>query len=544
MLPGALLPLVVGAALDTGVATGDVATLSTDAAVVVGLGLVAMAAHAGQDFLAHTLWLHGASTLQRTVVGHAVGLGSSLAPQVPGGEVAAVPATDVNRVGSLFEVTGRAVGAVVAAVVVGIALVGRSPLLGGVALVGVPLAVVGIGPLLAPLQRRKDDQRAEMVAVTAQAGDIVAGLRILRGVGGEARFLARFREATARVRRAGIEVARSESWLAGAEIVLPGLVLVAVTWLGARLAVERELAAGELLAFYGVAAFLVVPVTVLTEAAGIFAGARTAARRACTLLALRPLLPDPALPATPPPGPLDLADTTTGVRARAGELTVVDPAVGGDALLARWARLAPADPGERALLGGIPLETLEPGAVRARVVHAHHEDLWFSGPLRAELVVRGGVDVDTALAASAATEIVDALPAGLDEHLGERGREVSGGQRQRLALARALLTDAEVLLLTEPTSAVDAHTEATIAAGVTALRRGRTTVVVTASPLWHGVADAVVTAPDDGDDCGVDDGRDDGADSGDHGGGAVDGGGPPQPGQRAGGRDVEEGRTR
>jgi ABC-type multidrug transport system fused ATPase/permease subunit len=78
--------------------------------------------------------------------------------------------------------------------------------------------------------------------------------------------------------------------------------------------------------------------------------------------------------------------------------------------------------------------------------------------------------------------------------IGERGREVSGGQRQRLNLARALAADADVLVLDEPTSAVDAHTEARITERVAALRRGQTTVVFSQSPLWTHVADEVFTA--------------------------------------------------
>lgn len=88
---------------------------------------------------------------------------------------------------------------------------------------------------------------------------------------------------------------------------------------------------------------------------------------------------------------------------------------------------------------------------------------------------------------------MDALPNGVDEVIGERGREVSGGQRQRLNLARALATGADVLLLDEPTSAVDAHTEARITERVAKLRRGKTTVVFSQSPLWTHVADVVVS---------------------------------------------------
>jgi ABC-type multidrug transport system fused ATPase/permease subunit len=78
----------------------------------------------------------------------------------------------------------------------------------------------------------------------------------------------------------------------------------------------------------------------------------------------------------------------------------------------------------------------------------------------------------------------------------ERARSLSGGQRQRVGLARVLLRQPEVLVLVEPTSAVDAHTEAVIAANLREVRAGRTTVVVTASPLMLGKADTVVWVVD------------------------------------------------
>ena len=125
----------------------------------------------------------------------------------------------------------------------------------------------------------------------------------------------------------------------------------------------------------------------------------------------------------------------------------------------------------------------------------------FTGVLRDQLVGTAGVtDVDTrvlaALQTASALDVLDALPGGLDGTVEERGRSYSGGQRQRLSLARALLTDAPVLVLVEPTSAVDAHTEARIADRIAAHRRGRTTVVTTVSPLLLGRADEVVLLED------------------------------------------------
>uniref|UniRef100_UPI000A8A3F28 ATP-binding cassette domain-containing protein n=1 Tax=Streptomyces acidiscabies TaxID=42234 RepID=UPI000A8A3F28 len=126
-----------------------------------------------------------------------------------------------------------------------------------------------------------------------------------------------------------------------------------------------------------------------------------------------------------------------------------------------------------------------------------------SGTLRELLDVpsSGAVEADAALAAARCEDVLDALAQGtpgdpMDAHITERGRSLSGGQRQRLALARSLVTDPEVLILDEPTSAVDSHTEARISEGVRGLRKGRTTVVFTSSPLLLDVADRVVLVDD------------------------------------------------
>ncbi|HZM77881.1 MAG TPA: ABC transporter ATP-binding protein, partial [Candidatus Limnocylindrales bacterium] len=86
---------------------------------------------------------------------------------------------------------------------------------------------------------------------------------------------------------------------------------------------------------------------------------------------------------------------------------------------------------------------------------------------------------------------VDALPDGLDAQIGTRARTLSGGQRQRVRLARALLAEPEILILIDPTSAVDAHTEARVAQRLKGYRAGRTTVVITTSPLLLVSTDAV-----------------------------------------------------
>ncbi|RKT84687.1 ABC-type multidrug transport system, ATPase and permease component [Saccharopolyspora antimicrobica] len=479
MLPTALMPLAIGAAIDDGIRLHEIGTLLGWALVVLGLGLVQMIAAGALQWTTHTLWLHGAAGSQRLVLAHVTRLGGVLTRKVRAGEVVTIGASDIYRVGNVFEVVGRATGALVSFAVAAVLLLLISPLLGAVVLVGVPLATLGISPLLGPLRRREEVQREQLGHVSAQAADIVSGLRILRGVGGEPRFHRRFTTASQRVRAAGIEAGRIESWLVGAEVLLTGLVTVLVTWLGARLALDGTISVGELVAFYGVSAFLVIPVRTASEAAYTFVGGMVAAGRAQGLLQVRPEPPAPEHPRALPPGPLDLFDEATGTRIAAGELTVIDAGERAEAVAERLAWQSHA--------GGVPLREVDPDEVRQRILLAHNQDLLFAGPVRTEIDLGAGVDLDAALDTADAHDVLAALPA--DGVLDERGRSLSGGQRQRLLLARALCADADVLILDEPTSAVDAHTEARIVARVKEFRAGRTTIVLSQSPLWTSVAD-------------------------------------------------------
>ncbi|MGO1715597.1 MAG: ATP-binding cassette domain-containing protein, partial [Ancrocorticia populi] len=97
-----------------------------------------------------------------------------------------------------------------------------------------------------------------------------------------------------------------------------------------------------------------------------------------------------------------------------------------------------------------------------------------------------------ALAAADAGDVVTSVDGGLDGQIAERGRSLSGGQRQRVALARVLAADPDVAVLIEPTSAVDSHTESRIASNLAQVRRGKTTVIVTASPLVLDRCDEIV----------------------------------------------------
>jgi ABC-type multidrug transport system fused ATPase/permease subunit len=408
--------------------------------------------------------------------------------------VVSIGTADINHIGNSIDITARTAGAIVAIIVVAVILLSSSVPLGLVVVLGVPVLLVVVGLLIRPLHHRQQAYRDQAGKLTTRAADIVSGLRVLRGIGGEATFSARYATESQKVRSAGVRVARVESWLEAAQVLLPGIFVALVTWLGARFAVAGRIQVGELVAFYGYAVFLLNPLRTLTEAADKLTRGHVAARRVVRLLSIEPGLADPSTPApAPDPASANLVDPASGVVIRPGQLTAISAARPEDAVaiadrLGRYTE-------SLARLDGVALAELDRATVRDLVLVADNDARLFSGRLRDELT--GGVDtsderVEAAIQAASAQDIVDALPDGLEQVIAERGREFSGGQQQRLRLARALLTDAPVLVLVEPTSAVDAHTEARIATRLGPARAGRTTVVCTTSPLVLDRADHVI----------------------------------------------------
>lgn len=476
-------------------------------ALAGGLLAVLGAAIAVGDMMLHrtavTNWITAAARVQQLLSRKTAQLGSVLTRRVAAGEIVAVSTADVEKIGWFVEALSRFAAAALTMVLVCVGLVVYQPALGVLVAVGLPVLALAVLPLLPRATRRADVQREKAGRATELASDTVAGLRVLRGIGGEELFLTRYRSASQEVRRAAVRSARMWALIAAVQVLLPGLLMVGVLAYGARLALDGRIAVGELVTVYGAVALMLHPLRHVEEIAMAYSFSRPSAKRAARVLSLTRTTTTTAEGHGKATG--DLYDPVTGLLAPAGLLTAV--VCGNPDAAGRLAdRLGghPTEAGEghtSVLLGGVPLDELDLDTARTAVLVQDKDPVLLSGTLHELLDVpsSGAVRPEDALAAAQCSDVLDALAqASVDTdgdpmrtRITERGRSLSGGQRQRLALARSLVTDPEVLVLDEPTSAVDSHTEARVAAGVKGLREGRTTVVLASSPLLLDRADRV-----------------------------------------------------
>jgi ABC-type multidrug transport system fused ATPase/permease subunit len=534
-LPLTLGPWLVGKAVDEGILAGSSSDLLKWAGL---LGLVTVIG-AVFGIAMHTLvvrgWLIALYGTIQMVARKSVQMGHVLPRRTPTGEALSVASSDSDEFGALTEITARAGSQLVAYLVVAAIVLQTSMAMGVLVLVAAPVIVGAALPLLRPLHRRQEVERSRSSELTSMATDIVAGLRILRGIGGERTFGRNYADQSQRTRRAGVSAGLWQAAIEATGVLLSGAFLVLLMWAGTLRVLTGDLSVGQLISFLGYGLFMVGPIQTFFEFAQKLIRALVSARKAIALFEQSPPWREQTSPVPLPAGG-DLVDEVTGFVAASGLLTIVvsavpeasaeladrlgryltadvePPAEGpGRELKGRAARGARAErAAERAriaaadeLLGsrqwGVRLGDVDLGAarladVRHRIVVSDTGSQLFAGTLQDAIDPHGRLtreEAEDTIRVANAEDVYDALPGGWQGVLDERGRGLSGGQRQRVVLARVIGIDAGILVLVEPTSAVDAHTEARIAERVAFHRRGRTTVVTTVSPLWLHHADRV-----------------------------------------------------
>ncbi len=536
LIPAAFTPWLLGRAIDAGTSGGLSASLGW-AALLLGVILMGV----GGGIMFHTfavrMWLLGIYGIQRRVSRKAVRLGHVLNRRVPTGEVLSVSASDSDQFGNTIDSFGNVIAAAVSFLIASAFMLATSPTLGIVVLVAVPLLMAASTPVLRPLNRAQSDERTESSTLTSQASDIATGLRILRGVGGERTFAGNYERQSQKVRALGVRLGTWQAVVEAISILLSGLLLVALVYLGSMQLLDGTLSVGQLISFFGYAVFLTSPMQTFFDFAQKWVQGLVAASRAASLLGSEvpwaratgtlgdaPTLHDEASGVNVHPGRMlgivsADPDAAAALADRLGrylpdgapEHAEDDEELKGRAKrLARRERLAARQQRARedaetaarpwgVTADGVDYAGLDMADLRRRVVVSHTGSLLFSGTLQTAVDPWGNhtrEQAEQALETASAEDIYASLADGWQGRIDEKGRGLSGGQRQRIILARALLRDPDVLVLVEPTSAVDAHTEARIAERLAQHRAGRTTVVVTASPLLLRRCDEVAVLVD------------------------------------------------
>ena len=412
------------------------------------------------------------------------------------GTALSIATSDVGRLSRAVLLAVFPAGEIAAVLVAGVILLLISWPLGLAVLLGAPAMFWLLDRAGAPLRARTEQQQESVGVAAGTAGDLVAGFRVLKGIGAEGEAAQRYRAASGRARDHAIAAMRTEGAYVGILQTVSSIFVIAVGVAAGLMAVDGRIGLGGLITVVGLTQFIMGPLNAIgTNFGAVWNGAMPSAGRVLSVLQAGPgVRAGEQTEASGPleirglPGLPDVLIPHTGLTVIAADQTT------GRTAAAALAREDSVD-GVDVFVGGTAVSELDLTAGRTVVRVVPHTAHLFEGSVldNVSAVADENPDrVTRAVFAAACDDVAAVLPDGLDTPVGEAGRMLSGGQRQRVGLARALAAESAFLVLTDPTTAVDSVTEATVVDRVRTARADAATVVFTQAPAWIAAADTVV----------------------------------------------------
>ncbi|MGO2694293.1 ABC transporter transmembrane domain-containing protein [Corynebacterium casei] len=446
-LSEALVPIAIGLIIDHAVLPRDLRLLVISLVSFGALFFVLSGSYRIGSRALNRAVNHESHALRVEVASHAL-TKMSIKDLVPG-EVMSRSTADADSITRIFGQLGTGVSALAGFAGAAIFLLFSDWLVGLIVLIIAPIISGIVAVSSRGISQRSSAQQATLATAGAQVGDTMLGLRVIKAIGGERWASSAYRQASQESAKAAINTAAATGKVAGIGELVVAINLAAVLLMAAWRVSSGQLEPGQLIAIIGIGVYLSEPIRLLSNSINAAAVAHGAANRVAEFLSVEE-------DKETNPENLDVSGST---------FIVANP----DCL------------------------TL-PEQHEGALIVPHAADV-FEGTIRSNIAMNhdpAAVVDDSVLAASGATDIVAALPDGLDAQVRDSGSNLSGGQRQRIALARALHADPDVLVLVDPTSAVDSVTEVNIAQGIRKYRAGKTTMVLSTSPAFRHIADRVI----------------------------------------------------
>jgi ATP-binding cassette subfamily B protein len=379
-------------------------------------------------------------------------------------------------------------------------MVVTSPRLSLFVLAAIPVIVLPLYGFGRAVRRRSRAAQDTLADASAYASELIGATRVLQAFTNESLARGRFAAAVERAFAAARASIRARAILTAIALFLVSASVVVVLWVGAQDVIAGRLTAGRLSQFVLYAVLAASGLGQLSEVWGEISQASGAAERLFEILAVRPVIVAPSRPTMLPQpvrGKVSFSDVHFAYPGRP-EAPVLDQLSFTVAAGEKVAIVGPSGAGKSTVFhlilrfydplcgaitfDGVSLRSLDPVDLRRQIALVPQEPVVFAGSARDN--IRFGrpeasdAEIERAADLALAREFIDRLPQGLDTPIGERGVTISGGQRQRLAIARAILRNAPLLLLDEATSSLDAESEMLVKTALEHLMQHRTTLVI------------------------------------------------------------------